>query len=338
VDGQQRLTTAVILIKCILDRVKPGGELNFLKKEDLEARYIRRTGGVNQSYILGYEKDNPSYEFLKTRIFGGTSLSAQGIETLYTGNLEAAKAFFERRLESASGEQLQNIFAHVTQDLLFNEYEITDDLDVFVAFETMNNRGKPLSKLELLKNRLIYLSTLVDAPETERTTLRVNVNEAWKTIYEYLGKEKGAPLDDDEFLRNHWIVYFEYSRDQADQFSHALLNEVFTAAKATSRQVTAASIQEYVESIQEAVRQWHCLHFPERSLSDEVVLGLDRLRRLGHGAFKPIILAALMTKASAGSLRGLLAAAERFVFVVSRVSKRRADAGDNNFFRQAHQC
>jgi uncharacterized protein with ParB-like and HNH nuclease domain len=64
VDGQQRLTTAVILIKCILDRAKPGGELNFLKKEDLEARYIRRTGGVNQSYNLGQEKDNPSYEFL----------------------------------------------------------------------------------------------------------------------------------------------------------------------------------------------------------------------------------------------------------------------------------
>ena len=25
---------------------------------------------------------------------------------------------------------------------MFNVYEISDDLDVFVAFETMNNRGK----------------------------------------------------------------------------------------------------------------------------------------------------------------------------------------------------
>src|SRR5258706_7967763 len=82
VDGQQRLTTAVILIRCILERIAPGAELNFVKREDLEARYVRRTGGVNQSYIFGYEKDNPSYEFLKTRILGGHSLSNQGIETL----------------------------------------------------------------------------------------------------------------------------------------------------------------------------------------------------------------------------------------------------------------
>ncbi|MBS3948990.1 MAG: hypothetical protein KGZ57_11975 [Dethiobacter sp.] len=33
-------------------------------------------------------------------------------------------------------------------------HEIEDDYDVFVAFETMNNRGKKLTNLELLKNRL----------------------------------------------------------------------------------------------------------------------------------------------------------------------------------------
>ena len=41
---------------------------------------------------------------------------------------------------------------------MFNIHEIADDYDVFVAFETMNNRGKKLTNLELLKNRLIYLT------------------------------------------------------------------------------------------------------------------------------------------------------------------------------------
>jgi hypothetical protein len=35
---------------------------------------------------------------------------------------------------------------------------ISEDVDVCVAFETMNNRGKPLSYLELLKNRLIAIA------------------------------------------------------------------------------------------------------------------------------------------------------------------------------------
>ena len=40
----------------------------------------------------------------------------------------------------------------MTQRFVFNVYELVDDLDAFVVFETMNNRGKKLSNLELLKN------------------------------------------------------------------------------------------------------------------------------------------------------------------------------------------
>ena len=42
------------------------------------------------------------------------------------------------------------LFKKIVNGLKFNLYEIDDDLDVFVTFETMNNKGKPLSKLELL--------------------------------------------------------------------------------------------------------------------------------------------------------------------------------------------
>ena len=41
-------------------------------------------------------------------------------------------------------------------DFSQEEYVINSKLDIFVTFETMNNRGKNLSQLELLKNRLIY--------------------------------------------------------------------------------------------------------------------------------------------------------------------------------------
>jgi uncharacterized protein with ParB-like and HNH nuclease domain len=53
----------------------------------------------------------------------------------------------------------------------------------------MNNRGKPLTNLEKLKNRLIYLTTLMsDLDEPERKQLRKEINDVWKTCYEFLGK------------------------------------------------------------------------------------------------------------------------------------------------------
>ena len=65
----------------------------------------------------------------------------------------------------------------------------------------------------------------------------------------------------------------------------------------------------------------------------------ERLGRLGRGAFEPLIMAAMLKEGAneGGRLTKLLAAAERFVFVVSRLCHRRADAGDNEFYRLAGQ-
>lgn len=119
----------------------------------------------------------------------------------------------------------------MTKRLLFNEYAIDDEFDVFVAFETMNNRGKKLSDLELLKNRLIYITTLYRDDQLDkagRRSLREDINDAWKEVYYQLGRNKAKPLNDDDFLRAHWISYFKYSRDTGRDYARFLLDEHFT--------------------------------------------------------------------------------------------------------------
>ena len=110
---------------------------------------------------------------------------------------------------------------------MVNLHEIDDDYDVFVAFETMNNRGKKLTNLELPKNRLIYLTTLYDEAfdEKDKSALRKKINDAWKEIYYQLGRNKSVPLSDDDFLRAHWIIYFRYSRKRGDDYIKFLLSK-----------------------------------------------------------------------------------------------------------------
>ncbi|MFH1853638.1 MAG: DUF262 domain-containing protein, partial [Candidatus Neomarinimicrobiota bacterium] len=72
VDGQQRLTTSIILIQSIIDILQEDDEmLNFTTKTEIRKKFIFDTKdrGISRSYIFGYEKDNPSYTFLKTKIF-----------------------------------------------------------------------------------------------------------------------------------------------------------------------------------------------------------------------------------------------------------------------------
>ena len=75
---------------------------------------------------------------------------------------------------------------------------------VFIAFETMNKRCEHLSDLELLKNRLFYLTTLYNRSilnEVDGAQLRNLINDEWKEVYYQLGRNKNASIADDEFLR-----------------------------------------------------------------------------------------------------------------------------------------
>lgn len=127
---------------------------------------------------------------------------------LYILIIWGGKTIFYEKMIDMDVNQLEEVYTKITQHFLFNMYIISDDIDVYVTFETMNNRGKPLSNLELLKNRLIYVSTLLNVADSDKSRLRRDINECWKKIYHILGKSKERVLLDDEFLVTHFMLYF----------------------------------------------------------------------------------------------------------------------------------
>lgn len=342
VDGQQRLTTSMILLQAILESVPKDAELNYQSISSIRKQFIffEADNKLQQSFIFGYEKDNPSDEYMKTKIFGEHSGSNQFLETLYTRNLSFAKNYFKDRLKDMSVEEIALIYKKLTQKLKFNLYEIDEEIDVFVTFETMNNRGKPLTSLELLKNRLIYLSTLFKNNDG-REQLRININDAWKTMYEYLGKNPDVPLSDNLFLRNHWTMYFKYTRKKGDDYIKFLLDDKFSARNVTHPKspndaLRIEEISDYVRSLQQSIVYWFYMHNPyyaqSNELTDSQKVWLDRLDRLSFRSFKPLILSAFVSKQEPKKITELLTSAERYNFTLFNLSQRRANTGDTEFF------
>ena len=180
-------------------------------------------------------------------------------ETFYTLNLCNGKRYFKEQLrawhEKEGIEGLQSLYRTLTKRLLFNEYIIKDEFDVFVAFETMNNRGKTLSDLELLKNRLIYLTTLYTDEEldpAERRDLRDLINDGWKEVYFQLGRNKSKPLNDDDFLRAHWMMYFKFSRQTGRDYIKFLLDEQFTPQRVHRKIAQPVELEETEEQTSKA--------------------------------------------------------------------------------------
>jgi len=339
IDGQQRLTTAIILIFEILNSLSEDDDINFSNKTSWVNKYLYQTYKSSyKSYIFGYEKDNPSDEYFKTKVLEQESSTADKVpeQTLYTANLKRAKKFFRKRLNDKNRIDIELIFKKITTQFKFNFYEIDDELDIYVTFETMNNRGKPLSSLELLKNRLIYLSTLLEIDDVTRKRLRKDINETWKTIYAYLGKNKNNAMDDDEFLRSHWIMYFKYNRKESNAYAKFLLNKHFTAKNAVEGYITFIEIKRYIDSLSKSVKSWFYIFNPEfSSYSDETKEWLQKLNRLGMSAFPPLFMAA-MTKSNEEEFLPLLKSSERFIFLIFRLSQRPSNTKNNHFYRLAN--
>jgi hypothetical protein len=58
------------LIQVILERLAIGQKLNYTEKIDIQRKFIfdSKDDRISRSYIFGYEKDNPSDEFLSSTL------------------------------------------------------------------------------------------------------------------------------------------------------------------------------------------------------------------------------------------------------------------------------
>jgi len=121
INGQQRLTTIMILLKVVLDQFDDEDWIDDKEKNDYVKKYLfRKIGkeGKNLKVIFGYEKDNPSDCYFKTKILDLKDSDCYSVaqETLYTKNLQYAKDELRNKLIEFKGVVIKS-------QLSTNEYD-----------------------------------------------------------------------------------------------------------------------------------------------------------------------------------------------------------------------
>lgn len=284
VDGQQRLTSISILLFELL-KVADKGYCEE-SKEDLIKTFVSKSNSTGESkvYKFSYSATDKNYNFILHSIFDDNKVVLQpNHQNHYTKNLSEAKTFFSTKISSLTHEQREILFMKLTTSLQFDIRTIEKDLDVQAVFETMNNRGKPLSTLEKLKNRLIYLTEKLDVAAEDKSSLRKKINEAWGKVYTCLAQNSTHILDEDVFLSAHLSLYrkpkestfsekvaeekvFQMFCNKSEKYD---LEESETIKEET---VSYKKIEDYILKLSELAPIWYDIHNSNLKIVKKIVV------------------------------------------------------------------
>ncbi|GAA7137080.1 hypothetical protein HpCHN52_15260 [Helicobacter pylori] len=323
IDGQQRLATSLILLGLLAKTT-----------QNKDPKYSL----INLEPILSYKYYGLSEAF---RAITEEEKDLKAFKTsFYAKNLIDAYAFFKEKISDTPVETLEKMFDALIKKMLFSVVGLNDNrIDPFSSFETINNRGKDLSTLELLKNRLHFVAHKI-CDEEDLENLQNEINDTYTRIYHDLRQFEDAHLE--SFLK-HFVAY--YYGEKGD-FKKRLLEMEFNAHK---RYTDNTNFNDEYEKIDDLLfylsyssKVWHFLHtLDDEELRIEITPKmrglLDKMRRLNalsDNAFLPLLLSLLTIQLVGRSaneqpyttqeLEGLLEYLERFGFLIYGV------AGKNN--------
>ena len=257
IDGQQRLTTLSIIVLAVLRNLKKlidsgqNAESNQLRLDQIRASYIGYLDPVTlvASSKLSLNRNNNAY--YQNFLVPLAPLPVRGFKASEHA-MRKASDWFEKRIwdyvnhkaDADIGVRLATLLESIADKLFFTVITVTDELNAYKVFETLNSRGVRLSATDLLKNYLFSVLHRDQVHETEMSAM----DDRWERLVSRLGE-----TDLPDFLRIHWM-----SR-------HGLVRQSELFKKVRAQIDTRAQVFELLTNLDADVDPYLGLTSPENS-------------------------------------------------------------------------
>ncbi len=220
VDGQQRLTTIVILLKAVqlVLRESASRKDKRLAKE-IKELLVKGAGGD----LLLLQTNHDSSHYFSNYVRKGASKPQSEAKTIADRELLAAIEECQQFVASwqAAERGLSELVALLKNKLTFILYEISQEREVYTVFEVLNSRGIEVSWLDRLKSMLMGAAFELDDGDAEQLVRDLHV--IWRDIYATVGLRQGLSTEALRFAAT--LVETEGNKPLSEQASVDLLCE-----------------------------------------------------------------------------------------------------------------
>lgn len=232
VDGQQRLTTLIILLNAI--------KLQLNERVKTEAKLASELRGLlvkEGEELLLLQTNHDSSHYFADFLRKGTAPTSDTAQTLADRELlqaiEECEAFVAKWQNG--GESLATLMALLKNRLFFLLHEVNDEKTVYTVFEVLNSRGLDVSWLDRLKS--VLMGAAFELKNVNERGVIKDLHNTWRDIYTVIGLRQGLST---EALRFAATLYTgeEPRRPLGEEGSVDALRSEATTAK-TIREVAS---------------------------------------------------------------------------------------------------
>ncbi len=211
IDGQQRMITVSTLILAALsnlDRIareNHDASINSKRAEQLRNSYIGYLDPVTLVSKPKLELNRHNNTFYRNYIVPLGKVPQRSVNAS-NKLLSQSLSWFSDKIKQRfndDGKELTAFIDQMVDKLFFTVITVTDELNAFKVFETLNARGVRLSATDLLKN---YLFSIVCDNDTHDLEIK-SMEDRWEQIVSYLGPES-FPV----YLRTYWNSKYKLIR------------------------------------------------------------------------------------------------------------------------------
>lgn len=263
IDGQQRMTTIMVLLGAIRDRARAVGETKLADKihDHLTNRHEE---GLDHFRLLPTEGETPTESDQHALLALIRSEPVVG-----TSRVVDAVAYFRERVRTLDASALDDLFRRVMTRLTLVSIILDEKDNPHRIFESLNGKGRPLSQADLIRN---YFFMRIDHREHEHI-----YKVLWRPMQQRLGEEHLT-----EFVRH-------YLTKTAGAFVKA--SDVYATLKSKVDADTARTLDHLKDLVRHA-EYYLVLLDPSKAASLELSSRLDRIVRWDVSVAYPFLLGA----------------------------------------------